>query len=52
VHSPTARTSRSNRLQLSYNLPRGTYALLCIVADDVTGMPHALMGMHKAVVLH
>jgi hypothetical protein len=39
-------------LQLSYNLPRGTYALLCFVADDVTGMPHAMMGMHKVVVLH
>ena len=39
-------------LQLSYNLPRGTYALLCFVPDDVTGMPHAIMGMHKVVVLH
>jgi hypothetical protein len=39
-------------LQLSYSLPRGTYALLCFVADDVTGMPHAVMGMHKVVVLH
>jgi hypothetical protein len=39
-------------LQLSYNLPRGTYALVCFVADDVTGMPHAFMGMHKVVVLH
>lgn len=39
-------------LQLSYDLPRGTYVLLCFVADDVTGMPHAIMGMHKVVVLH
>ena len=38
-------------LQLSYDLPRGTYVLLCWVADDQTGMPHALMGMHKVVVL-
>jgi hypothetical protein len=39
-------------LQLTYNLPAGTYVLLCFVADDVTGMPHAVMGMHKVVVLH
>jgi hypothetical protein len=44
--------SPGESLQLSYNLPRGTYALLCFVADDVTGMPHAIMGMHKVVVLH
>jgi hypothetical protein len=34
---------------LTYSLPEGTYVLLCFVADDVTGMPHALMGMHKVV---
>jgi hypothetical protein len=39
-------------LQVSYSLPRGTYVLLCFVPDDVTGMPHAIMGMHKVVVLH
>jgi len=39
-------------LQLTYNLPAGTYVLLCFVADDQTGMPHAMMGMHKVVVLH
>ena len=38
-------------LQLSYDLPQGTYVLLCFVADDQTGMPHALMGMHKVIVL-
>lgn len=38
-------------LQLTYNLPPGTYVLLCFVADDRTGMPHALMGMHKVIVL-
>jgi hypothetical protein len=43
--------SPGGHLQLSYDLPRGTYVLLCFVADDVTGMPHALMGMHKVVVL-
>jgi hypothetical protein len=38
--------------QVSYDLPTGTYVLLCFVADDQTGMPHAAMGMHKVVVLH
>ena len=38
-------------LQLTYDLPAGTYVLLCFVADDVTGMPHAFMGMHKVIVL-
>ncbi|MGO4599417.1 hypothetical protein [Terrabacter sp. 2RAF25] len=36
---------------LTYRLPPGTYVLLCFVADDETGMPHALMGMHKVVTL-
>lgn len=45
-------TSPGVTLQLSYDLPPGTYVLLCFVADDVTGMPHAFMGMHKVVVLH
>lgn len=40
------------RVRLSYDLPAGTYVLLCFVADDMTGMPHAFMGMHKVVVLH
>jgi hypothetical protein len=34
---------------LSYNLPKGTYLLQCFVADDVTGVPHAFMGMHLIV---
>ena len=44
--------SPGTSLQLTYDLPAGTYVLLCFVADDQTGMPHALMGMHKVVVLH
>jgi len=24
---------------------------MCFIADDVTGMPHAFMGMHKVVIL-
>lgn len=43
--------SPGQQLILSYSLPKGTYVLLCFVADDVTGMPHALMGMHKVVTL-
>lgn len=45
-------TSPGQRLQFTYSLPRGTYVALCFVADDVTGMPHAVMGMHKVVVLN
>jgi hypothetical protein len=44
--------SPGEELQVTYDLPRGTYVLLCFVADDVTGMPHAIMGMHKVVVLN
>ena len=44
--------SPGRSLQLTYDLPAGTYVLLCFVADDQTGMPHAAMGMHKVVVLH
>ena len=45
-------TSPGVTLQLTYNLPPGTYVLLCFIADDQTGMPHAFMGMHKVIVLH
>lgn len=43
--------SPGRAIAVSYNLPRGTYLLLCFVADDVTGMPHAVMGMHKVIQL-
>ncbi len=43
--------SAGNHATLTYNLPPGTYVLTCYVADDVTGMPHAFMGMHKVVIL-
>lgn len=39
-------------LVLHYSLPRGSYVLACFIADDVTGMPHAFMGMHKVITLH
>ena len=35
--------------RLSYTLPKGTYLVLCFIADDHTGIPHAFMGMHKIV---
>jgi hypothetical protein len=38
-------------IQVTYDLPHGTYVLLCFVADEETGIPHAIMGMHKVVVL-
>jgi hypothetical protein len=38
-------------IRVAYNLPAGTYVLLCFVADAQTGMPHALMGMHKVITL-
>ena len=43
--------SPRKQLVLSYSLPKGTYVLLCFVADDETGMPHAFMGMHKVIKL-
>ena len=43
--------SAGNHATLTYDMPPGTYVLQCFVADDVTGMPHAFMGMHKVVVL-
>jgi len=35
----------------SGNLPGGTYGLLCFIADDMTGIPHAIMGMHEVIEL-
>lgn len=41
-----------NSLLLTYNLPPGTYVLLCFASDPNTGMEHALMGMHKVITLN
>lgn len=41
--------SPGRHLQVSYNLPRGTYLALCFISDEETGVPHAIMGMHKVV---
>lgn len=52
LNGPSASTdvlSPGKQLVLSYSLPKGTYVMLCFVSDDETGMPHALMGMHKLV---
>jgi len=43
--------SAGQQAELTYSLPPGTYVLLCFIADDVTGIPHADMGMHKVVTL-
>jgi hypothetical protein len=43
--------SAGYRLTVSYDLPAGTYVLVCFVADEVTGLPHVAMGMHQVVVL-
>jgi hypothetical protein len=43
--------SPGNTIKVRYDLPAGTYVLLCFIADEETGMPHAVMGMHKVIVL-
>ena len=43
--------SPGRTIQVAYNLPKGTYVLMCFVADDMTGIPHAFMGMHKVIKL-
>ena len=52
MQSPTMGTdvlTPGKALKLSYALRAGTYVLMCFVADDREGMPHAFMGMHKVV---
>ena len=41
--------SPGRTLQVSYNLPPGAYVLVCFISDDMTGKPHAIMGMHKVI---
>jgi hypothetical protein len=36
---------------VDYDLPAGRYVLLCFIADESDGMTHAVMGMHKVIVL-
>ena len=39
------------RHSVDYDLPAGRYVLLCFIADESDGMTHAVMGMHKVIVL-
>jgi hypothetical protein len=39
------------RHAVHYDLPPGRYVLLCFIADESDGMPHALMGMHRVITL-
>jgi hypothetical protein len=43
--------SPGRAVQIAWRLPRGTYVLVCRIADDRTGVAHLVMGMHKVVVL-
>jgi hypothetical protein len=36
---------------VDYDLPPGRYVLLCMIADETDGTPHALMGMHRVITL-
>lgn len=37
--------------QMTYDMPPGSYLLLCEIRDARTGVPHVFMGMHKVVTL-
>lgn len=41
-----------NSVLLTYNLPPGTYVLLCYASDPNNGMQHDLMGIHKVITLN
>jgi hypothetical protein len=43
--------STGRRLAVDYDLPPGSYVLVCFVADESDGMPHAAMGMHLVITL-
>ena len=47
----TADLSPGRRMQLSYDLPAGTYALLDFDHDLKTGRPHTFQGMYAVVTL-
>jgi hypothetical protein len=38
-------------VRFEYRLPAGTYVLMCLVPDEVTGIGHHMTGMHKVVTL-
>ena len=39
------------RANVTVTFEPGRYVLLCFIADESDGMPHAVMGMHKVVTL-
>lgn len=41
--------SPGRSIQVTYNLPAGSYLLVCFISDDKSGMSHAVMGMHKVI---
>jgi hypothetical protein len=41
----------AKHVRLTWNLPPATSVMLCFIADDEAGMPHAFAGMHNVVVL-
>jgi len=43
--------SPRQRAQMTYDMPAGSYLLLCELRDAKTGKPHVFMGMHKVVTL-
>ena len=43
--------SPGQSVQMTYDMPAGSYLLLCEIRDAETGMPHVFMGMHKVVTL-
>jgi hypothetical protein len=43
--------SPGQSVAVSYNLPPGTYVLLCWIPDAQMGRPHAYMGMHLVIKL-
>ena len=41
--------SAGERATLTHDLPRGTYVLLCVIPDELEGVPHTHLGMHTVV---
>jgi hypothetical protein len=43
--------SQQQQVLWKYDVPRGSYALMCFWSDIKTGMPHAMMGMVKIITM-
>jgi len=50
-HAETEVLDQGKSMTFDYDLPRGTYVLMCFYPDEMTGMPHALMGMVRIITL-